>query len=136
MFELRVEVDFAAAHHLEGYPGDCARPHGHNFVVEIYARSKGLDSIGIAMDFRKLKGAAKELIAPWDHQDLNLLPDFQTINPSAEAIAQLAYERLTAQINSPHTWIDRVTVWENSRCSATYLGPDSGLLPGTHSSRS
>ncbi len=123
MFELRVEVEFAAAHHLEGYPGDCQRPHGHNFVVEVYARSKGLDSLGIAIDFKKLKGAAKELIAPWDHQDLNTLADFQTINPSAEAIARMAYERLSAQINTPQTWIERITVWENARCSATYLGP-------------
>ena len=122
MYELRVEVDFAAGHHLEGYPGDCARPHGHNFVVEIYARSKGLDSLGIAIDFKKLKGAAKELIAPWDHQDLNTLPDFQTINPSAEAIAKLSYDRLSKQLNTANTWIERVTVWENQRCSATYLG--------------
>ena len=125
MFELRVEVEFAAAHHLEGYPGDCQRPHGHNFVVEVYARSKGLDSLGIAIDFKKLKGAAKELIAPWDHQDLNALPDFQAINPSAEAIARMSYERLSAQINTAQTWIDRITVWENARCSATYLGPVS-----------
>ncbi|MFP5339424.1 MAG: 6-carboxytetrahydropterin synthase, partial [Gammaproteobacteria bacterium] len=41
------------------------------------------------MDFRALKGAAKELVAPWDHQDLNLLPDFKDINPSAEQIAKL-----------------------------------------------
>ena len=120
MFELRVKVDFPAAHHLEGYPGDCARPHGHNWVLEVFARSKGLDSIGLAIDFRKLKGAAKELIAPWDHQDLNLLPDFAQINPSAEQIAMLAFKRLSAQVNTSHTWIEKVTVWENDRCSATY----------------
>jgi 6-pyruvoyltetrahydropterin/6-carboxytetrahydropterin synthase len=124
LFELRVEVEFAAAHHLEGYPGDCQRPHGHNFVIEVFARSKGLDSIGMAMDFKRLKGAAKELIAPWDHQDLNTLQDFQGgRNPTAEEIAKLSYERLSALINSPQTWIDRVTCWENPRCSATYFGP-------------
>ncbi|MCC7440752.1 MAG: 6-carboxytetrahydropterin synthase QueD [Bdellovibrionales bacterium] len=121
MFELRVEVDFAAAHHLEGYPGDCARPHGHNWVLEVYARSRRVDSVGMAIDFRDLKRAVKEVVAPWDHQDLNLLQDFQTINPSAEQIAKLAYDRLKAQINHNETWIDRVTIWENSRCSATYF---------------
>ena len=124
MFELRVEVEFSAAHHLDGYPGDCQRPHGHNFVIEVFARSRGLDKIGLAMDFKTLKGATKELIAPWDHQDLNTLPDFQTRNPSAEEIARLAYERLSRLINNEQTWIDRVTCWENPRCSATYLGPD------------
>jgi 6-pyruvoyltetrahydropterin/6-carboxytetrahydropterin synthase len=123
MFELRVKVDFPAAHHLIGYPGDCARPHGHNWGLEVFARSTKLDSIGMAMDFRTLKGAAKELVAPWDHQDLNLLEDFKTINPSAEQIAKLAFDRLAALIDGEETWIDRVTVWENERCSATYLGP-------------
>ncbi len=121
MFELRVKVDFPAAHHLIGYPGDCARPHGHNWVLEVFARSRRLDSIGMAMDFRTLKGAARELVAPWDHQDLNTLPDFATINPSAEQIAKLSFERLSTQVNNDVTWIERVTIWENDRCSASYF---------------
>lgn len=120
MFELRVKVDFPAAHHLTGYPGDCARPHGHNWGLEVFARSRKLDPIGMAMDFRDLKRAAAELVAPWDHQDLNLLEDFREINPSAEQIAKLAYDRLSARLNAKDTWIERVTVWENERCSATY----------------
>ena len=119
MFELRIKVDFPAAHHLKGYPGDCARPHGHNWVLEVFARSRQLDSIGLAMDFRTLKRAAKELIAPWDHQDLNTLPDFAKINPSAEAIARLAYDRLAALVDGKETWIQQVTLWENERCSAS-----------------
>jgi 6-pyruvoyltetrahydropterin/6-carboxytetrahydropterin synthase len=121
MYELRVKVDFPAAHHLTGYPGDCARPHGHNWVLEVFARSTKLDSIGMAMDFRALKGAAKELVAPWDHQDLNTLEDFKAINPSAEAIAKLSYDRLSAIIDGQETWIERVTIWENERCSASYF---------------
>ncbi len=120
MFELRVKVDFPAAHHLEGYPGDCARPHGHNWVLEVFACSKKLNSIGLAMDFRELKRAAKALVEPWDHQDLNLLPDFKEINPSAEQIAKMAFDRLSEKLNNEGTWIERVTVWENERCSASY----------------
>lgn len=123
MFELRVKVDFAAAHHLEGYPGNCARPHGHNWVVEVFAHSKELNSIGLAIDFRDLKGAAKELIEAWDHQDLNTLPDFKDMNPSAEQIARLTFERLSAMLNGRNTWIHKVTVWENERCSASYFLP-------------
>src|SRR5438309_8585297 len=43
VFELRVKVEFPAAHHLDGYPGDCARPHGHNWGIEVFARSRKLD---------------------------------------------------------------------------------------------
>lgn len=120
MYELRVKVDFPAAHHLDGYPGDCSRVHGHNWGVEVFALSTQLDSIGMALDFRTLKGAAKELIAPWDHQDLNALPEFKECNPSAEQIAKISFDRLSAQVDNQKTWIDRVTIWENDRCSATY----------------
>jgi len=124
VFELRVKVDFPAAHHLEGYPGDCARPHGHNWTLEVFARSRELDSVGMAMDFRRLKMAARELVAPWDHQDLNTLEDFRSRPPTAEQIARLAHERLSTLLDGGRTWIDRVTVWENDRCSATYFrGP-------------
>lgn len=126
VYELRVKLEFSAAHHLDGYPGDCARPHGHNFEVEVFARSRRLDSIGMALDFRALKGAARELIDAWDHQDLNALPDFRSINPSAENIARLTHDRLAAILNSTETWIDRVTVWENAQCSATYFDEASG----------
>jgi 6-pyruvoyltetrahydropterin/6-carboxytetrahydropterin synthase len=121
MFELRVKVDFAAAHHLVGYSGDCSRQHGHNWVLEVFARSKHLDSIGMAMDFRALKEAVKEFVASWDHQDLNTLREFQDINPSAEQMARLTYDSLSRTINNSKTWIDRITVWENDRCSATYF---------------
>ncbi len=121
MYELRVKLGFSSAHHLKGYPGDCARPHGHNWVLEVFAQSKNLDSLGMAMDFKKLKSAANELIAPWDHQDLNTLEDFKGINPSAEQIAKLSFDRLSAIVNSANTWIDHVTVWENDSCSASYF---------------
>lgn len=99
MFELRIKLDFPAAHHLAGYPGDCARPHGHNWVIEVFACSERLDSLGMAIDFRNLKDAAKNLISAWDHQDLNQLPEFQEVNPSAEHIARIAYRRLSDQMN-------------------------------------
>jgi len=126
VFELRVKIDFPAAHHLTGYPGDCARPHGHNWTVEVFARSKRIDSIGMAMDFRDLKVALKEIIAGWDHQDLNTLPEFKELNPSAEVLAQIVFQRLSPMIShsQKETWIDRVTIWENDRCSATYFEDD------------
>ncbi len=120
MFELRVIIEFSAAHHLTDYPGDCARPHGHNWKLEVFARSKSLDSIGLAIDFKDLKRAAKDLVEIWDHQDLNQLEDFKVINPSAEQIAKLSYDRLSRKINNPRTWIERVTLWEYDRSWASY----------------
>lgn len=121
MYELRVKAEFPAAHHIQGYPGDCARPHGHNWVVEVFARSERTDSIGIAIDFRTLKKAVKEVIQPWDHQDLNLVADFEKTPPTAEQIARISFEKISQVVNNQETWVDRVTIWENDRCSATYF---------------
>lgn len=125
MFELRVEVDFPAGHHLKGYAGDCARPHGHNWRVEAFMHSAELDSVGMAIDFRIFKESLRKIIAPWDHQDLNELSDFSTLNPTAEWLSKIVFEKLSQSLNSKTSWVHRVTVWENDRCSATYFKSSS-----------
>ena len=35
MFVLKIVTDFAAAHSLRDYPGNCSRLHGHNWGVEV-----------------------------------------------------------------------------------------------------
>ena len=52
VYEIHIKTHFAAAHTLTGYPGDCARLHGHNWNVELFVRCKELDGIGIGIDFR------------------------------------------------------------------------------------
>ena len=73
VFEVYVKTHFSAAHRLEGYPGDCARAHGHNWIVEAYVKCRELDQIGIGIDFRDIKQAVKEVLFNLDHFDLNEL---------------------------------------------------------------
>ena len=47
MFVLKIVTDFASAHSLRDYPGDCARLHGHNWQVEVSVCSQVLDDSGI-----------------------------------------------------------------------------------------
>ena len=56
MFELEISREFSAAHMLRGYNGDCSKMHGHNYGVVAVLRAKKLDEIGIAVDFKKIKG--------------------------------------------------------------------------------
>jgi len=35
LYSLKVVTDFASAHTLRGYPGDCSRMHGHNWKLEV-----------------------------------------------------------------------------------------------------
>ena len=120
MFEVGAELIFSAAHHIPGYPGDCARVHGHNFRVCVRAKVQKTDHLGMALDFRSLKSALKEIIAPWDHQDLNRLEDFKNRPSTAEQIAQLTFERLKHQLKDTRAKITEVKVWENDCYWAAY----------------
>ena len=55
MFEIDIQREFASAHCLKGYNGNCSEVHGHNWVVQAFVQAQELDEIGIAMDFRALK---------------------------------------------------------------------------------
>jgi 6-pyruvoyltetrahydropterin/6-carboxytetrahydropterin synthase len=124
VFSVKVRAEFAAAHHIRGYDGECARPHGHNFKVEVEATSPGLNQIGIALDFKDLKKMVKVLIDRFDHQDLNTVAPFTDINPTAETLSQFFFEELERQIaTNPATatlTLKSVTIWENDRSAAAY----------------
>lgn len=121
---VKVCVEFSAAHHIRGYNGDCSRPHGHNFKVEVEASVATLNQIGIALDFKDLKRMTKALVDRFDHQDLNTIAPFTDINPTAETLAQYFFEELEQSIAAdPATanlTLKRVAVWENDRSAATY----------------
>ena len=50
-FEVMIERNFSSAHQLRGYKGKCENLHGHNYKIEIYARGRELDNVGLLVDF-------------------------------------------------------------------------------------
>ncbi len=120
MFVLKIVTDFASAHSLRNYPGDCARLHGHNWQVEVSVESEILDSIGIAIDFREIKNQTKEVVKRLDHQYLNEIPPFDVLNPTAENIAKYFYEEVGQLINNQNVRVCEVIIWETPRASVTY----------------
>ena len=120
MYELRIEDSFAAAHRLVDYQGDCEHLHGHNWTVEVVVVAEKLDSRGLAIDFRDLKDALHQVIAPLDHRFLNDLAPFMKENPSSEKIAQHIFEELERLLKGHAVDLHEVRVWESSRTSAAY----------------
>jgi 6-pyruvoyltetrahydropterin/6-carboxytetrahydropterin synthase len=120
VFEVYVKTHFSAAHRLEGYPGDCARSHGHNWIVEVHVRCSELDSIGIGMDFRDIKEAVKAVVQRLDHYDLNELVPFNTVNPTSENIAKYLYREVSKTLNSESARVSRVKVSETPGAGACY----------------
>lgn len=121
-FLLKVKTDFSAAHSLRGYQGDCARIHGHNWNIEAEIFTAGLNEIGIGVDFKEIKAALKEILAPYDHQYINEIEPFDKINPTAENLSQYIYKKLSEQVNSIDGKIklNSITIWETARSSVRY----------------
>lgn len=117
MFEVMVEKHFAAAHHLLNYRGKCENPHGHNYVVQIFAQKAELDKANVSFDFSVLKSELKLVVNDLDHRDLNEFPDFNGESPSAEYIARYVYQRIKPNIPE----LTKVKVFETPTQSATYF---------------
>ena len=124
MFEIRVTSHFSAAHQLPGYPGNCARIHGHNWNIEVYVRGKTLDGTGMLIDFRALRRVVAEQVEPLDHTDLNTVPAFRDTPPTSENIAAYLYRALAEKIDNPRHQVHRVTVWETQGAAASYIAGD------------
>lgn len=121
-FRVRVEARFEAAHFLREYRGFSEPLHGHSYKVEaeLAGRGGGLDADAIAVDFvsakRKLEGLAKRL----DYGCINEVPPFDSINPSAENIAEWFHRELSAAVAGEQADVTAVTVWEGPVNSVTF----------------
>ncbi|MGE4594047.1 MAG: 6-carboxytetrahydropterin synthase QueD [Gammaproteobacteria bacterium] len=120
MFVLKIVTDFASAHSLRNYPGDCSRLHGHNWGVEVSVCSEVLSDMGIAIDFREIKNQTKSVAKRLDHQYLNEIPPFDVLNPTAENIAKYIFDEVGLLINTKDVKVKEVTIWETARSAVTY----------------
>src|SRR5258705_5729300 len=98
MFQVSVEETFSAGHALRGYRGKCENVHGHNYRVRVTVEGPQLDSIGLLCDFTELKRVIREIIGGLDHQLINELGAFCTVNPSADNLATHLYYQVTGKV--------------------------------------
>lgn len=123
MFEIFVDGSFSAGHHLRNYPGNCEKPHGHNWKVRIAVQTNVTDELGMAIDFRDLKKIMHEALASLDHEDLNQHPAFQEQNPSSEHLAVYIYNQVVSRLGNTACAMKSVTVHETDANGVTYHGP-------------
>lgn len=120
MFDIFVQTHFSSGHHLRNYPGNCERPHGHNWKIEVTIRASELDRLGMGIDFKSAKKAVKEIIDTLDHIDLNEHPAFKNKNPSSENIAVYIFEELKKTLTTERYRPYSVTVRETDSSGVTY----------------
>ncbi len=120
MYHLKIISNFAAAHNLLNYQGDCENLHGHNWKIEVSVATRELDSSGLGIDFKILKRHTNAILDRLDHKYLNKLDYFIEFSPSSENISRYIFESLETELKVPGVEIEAVTVWESDNACATY----------------
>ncbi len=122
MFQVSVEETFSAGHALRGYRGKCENVHGHNYRIRVTLEGPQLDSIGLLVDFTQLKQVMREIIGGLDHQFINDLEAFRSVNPSAENLAKYFYDEVTRKLTGlpPGARITDTILWETDTSRAQY----------------
>ena len=135
---MRVTVSrkahFNAAHRLyrkdwsfeknEAIFGKCNNPHfhGHNYELIVNVTGEIDKETGYVVDMKVLKDIIKsEIEDAFDHKNLNIeVPEFQTLNPTAENIAVVIYNKMKPKLD---TNLDlEIVLYETPRNFVTYSG--------------
>lgn len=121
MFVVSVQAHYDSAHFLRNYKGKCENLHGHRYVVEVALTSDELNEAGLAFDFVDVKKHTRELADWLDHQNINDLPPFDEIEPSAENQARFFFDELRKRLPTDMAEaLLYVRVWETPTQFAQY----------------
>ncbi len=128
------KAHFNAAHRLyrqdwsfeknEATFGKCNNPkfHGHNYDLIVSVTGEIDQETGYVMDMKVLKDLIKaEVEDAFDHKNLNMeVPEFASLNPTAENIAVVIWQKLRPHITKAHEI--EVVLYETPRNFVTYTG--------------
>ena len=102
--------------------GKCNNPnfHGHNYDLIVSVTGYVDEETGYVVDMKVLKKLIKqEVLERFDHKNLNLdTEEFRDLNPTAENIVRIIYEKLRPGIDPEHSL--RVTLYETKRNFVEY----------------
>lgn len=130
------EARFNAAHRLyrpdwsadqnEAVFGLCNNPnwHGHNYKLIVRVTGAIDPETGYVIDLKVLKDLiAREVTDHLDHRNLNLdVPEFARLNPTAENIAVVIYERLRCALSADLSL--HIRLYETDRNFVEYPAAD------------
>jgi len=119
-YRVSKQLWFCAAHQVRLSETECEALHGHNYRVLVHAEARELDRIGYVIDFAALKKAAVEVTERFDHRNLNEVPPFTELNPTAEELARHLCLELGRRFDDGRVRICKVEVFETDNNRAEY----------------
>lgn len=104
--------------------GKCNNPnfHGHNYELIVSVTGEIDKETGYVIDIKVLKDIIKsEVEDAFDHKNLNIeVPEFKDLNPTAENIAIVIYNKIKPKLDSAFEL--EITLYETPRNFVTYSG--------------
>ncbi len=104
--------------------GKCNNPnfHGHNYELIVSVTGEINQETGYVIDTKILSDLIKKHIEEaFDHKNLNLdVPEFENLNPTAENIAVVIWQKLRPFIESDKDL--EITLYETPRNFVTFKG--------------
>ena len=95
MFAVTIRDHIMIAHSLRGEVfGPAQQLHGATFVVDATFRRAELDADGIVVDIGRAAEVLHAVVAELGYRNLDDEPEFEGINTTTEALAQLVADRL------------------------------------------
>ncbi|AMX99030.1 6-carboxytetrahydropterin synthase QueD [Mesorhizobium ciceri] len=115
MFRITKEFHFSASHQLTSLPPEhqCARLHGHNYIVQVELSAEELNAHGFVRDYHDLAPLKRYIDESLDHRHLNDALVHEQV--TAEYLARHFYEWCKARLpetaavrvsETPKTWAE------------------------------
>jgi len=103
--------------------GKCNNPygHGHNYMVEVTVSGPVDPETGMVCNLVDLDGLVhREILERYDHQNLNLLPEFRQRVPTTENLCITIYEIVKRGFCKAH--LEKIRIEETMMNSFEYSG--------------
>ena len=119
----RLHSDELSEQENDALYGKCNNPfgHGHNYMVEVTVSGSVDHETGMVCNLVDLDGfVAAEVVERFDHQNLNLLPEFTNQVPTTENFCIAIYEIMKRGFKAAH--LEKVRIEETMMNSFEYAG--------------
>lgn len=131
MMEMTRVYHFSAAHRLQSPAltaednarryGMCARPHGHNYYLEVTMQGEPDPVTGMMIDLGLVDGVVETAVLDRvDHRSLEEVPELAGVITTGERLAQAFWDLLAPAL--PPGALARVTVVETAKNRFEYTG--------------
>jgi 6-pyruvoyltetrahydropterin/6-carboxytetrahydropterin synthase len=119
----RLHSDALSAAENAATYGKCNNPHGHghNYTLEVTVSGPVDQRTGMVCNLADLDNfVRREILERFDHQNLNMLPEFVKTVPTTENLCIAIYDILQRRFSSAH--LERVRFEETMMNSFEYAG--------------